>query len=255
MRPAATARIPTTMPRPRPRDVVRLALTPRWLVALLVVVAFAIIAALLGRWQWDRTQEILAAERAAAAQSAPVESVLGGFDEVPAGSIGHPVSATGRFDPSMQVFVTNREHDGEPGVWVVTGLRLDSGGTVAVLRGWLPSTDDAAAAVPVGPVTVAGVVQPDETFYADAKTETGTVASIAHDRLASLWGAALLPGYVTLESVAPVADAAPTPVLPTVVTGDVAFPLQNFFYAWQWWVFALFAFVVYARWLWLEAKR
>lgn len=243
------------MSRPRTSDVIRLALTPRWLAALLVVVAFAVTAALLGRWQWDRTQTILAAERAAAAQPAAVESVLRDFDEVPAGSIGHPVTATGRFDPSMQVFVTNREHDGEPGVWVVSGLRLDSGGTVAVLRGWLPSTDDPAAAVPTGPVTVAGVVQPDETFYADARTDPGTVASIAHDRLAELWGASLLPGYVTLDSATPVASEAPVPVLPTVVTSDVAFPLQNFFYAWQWWVFALFAFVVYARWLWLEAKR
>jgi hypothetical protein len=37
--------------------------------------------------------------------------------------------------------------------------------------------------------------------------------------------------------------------------GDVAFPLQNFFYAVQWWVFALFAVVVYARWLYLDAKK
>ena len=43
------------------------------LLSLLVVVG----AVLLGRWQWDRTQSILAAERAAAAQPVPVEEVLG----------------------------------------------------------------------------------------------------------------------------------------------------------------------------------
>jgi len=37
--------------------------------------------------------------------------------------------------------------------------------------------------------------------------------------------------------------------------GDVPFPLQNFFYAIQWWVFAAFAVVVYARWLYLDAKK
>jgi cytochrome oxidase assembly protein ShyY1 len=245
------------MSRPGPKDVARLAITPRWLVALLVVVGFAVAAALLGRWQWDRTQSILDAERAAASEAVAVETLFDDAEatEVAASALGHPVTATGRFDPQMQVFVTSREHEGEPGVWVVTGLRLDSGPTVAVLRGWLPSTDSPAAAVPTGPLTVTGVVQPDETFYADAQTEPGAVASIAHDRLASLWDAPLLPGYVTLAAVEPASDSAPTPVAPTLVTGDVAFPLQNFFYAWQWWVFALFGFVVYARWLWLEAKR
>jgi cytochrome oxidase assembly protein ShyY1 len=35
---------------------------------------------------------------------------------------------------------------------------------------------------------------------------------------------------------------------------DVAFPLQNFFYAFQWWLFGIFAVVVYVRWLWLESR-
>ena len=51
------------------------------------------------------------------------------------------------------------------------------------------------------------------------------------------------------------ARGVPVPVPPTVQVGDVAFPLQNFFYAIQWWVFALFAVVVYARWLYLDAKK
>ena len=32
-------------------------------------------------------------------------------------------------------------------------------------------------------------------------------------------------------------------------TAEVGFPLQNFFYAIQWWVFALFAVTIYIRWL------
>jgi hypothetical protein len=34
----------------------------------------------------------------------------------------------------------------------------------------------------------------------------------------------------------------------------VAFPLQNFFYAIQWWIFALFAVAVYVRWLVVGSK-
>jgi cytochrome oxidase assembly protein ShyY1 len=44
-------------------------------------------------------------------------------------------------------------------------------------------------------------------------------------------------------------------VPPTVQVGDVPFPLQNFFYAIQWWIFAAFAIFVYARWLYLDAKK
>src|SRR5262245_4111649 len=117
---AARRRRATTMPRPAPRDVARLAITPRWLIALLVVLAFAVTAALLGRWQWERTQTILEAERSAASAPVAINSLFTdpGAADVPPSTIGHPVTATGRFDPAMQVFVTNREHDGEPGVWV-----------------------------------------------------------------------------------------------------------------------------------------
>ena len=44
-------------------------------------------------------------------------------------------------------------------------------------------------------------------------------------------------------------------MLPTVQTADVPFPLQNFFYAFQWWIFGAFAVAFYLRWLWLEAHR
>jgi cytochrome oxidase assembly protein ShyY1 len=49
---------------------------------------------------------------------------------------------------------------------------------------------------------------------------------------------------------------APAPVIlpPTVQVGDVAFPLQNFVYAWQWWVFGAFALIVYLWWLWREVR-
>jgi cytochrome oxidase assembly protein ShyY1 len=40
-----------------------------------------------------------------------------------------------------------------------------------------------------------------------------------------------------------------------VQTADVPFPLQNFFYAVQWWIFAAFGLVFYLRWLWIEAGR
>jgi len=236
----------------------RLALTPRWLVAALVVLLLIVAAVLLGRWQWDRTQSILAAERAAASQAIPVQDVFTAADaasEVPAEGIGRPVTATGGYEPGMQVAVTNRLRGDRPGVWIVTGLRLADGSVAAVLRGWVPAADDPAAAVPTGDVIVTGVLQPDETFYADAVSDPGAVAAIDHARLAEIWQAPVLPGFVVLGSQDPTTPPAPLPVEATVQTADVAFPLQNFFYAFQWWIFGAFAVVVFLRWLWLESRR
>jgi len=241
----------------------RLALTPRWLVGLLVLLVLIALAIFLGRWQWDRTQSILAAERAAVSQPIPVADVFaedpGSPDqppaEIPAEGIGRPVTASGEYLPELQVAVTNRELDGAAGVWIVTALRLADGQSVAVLRGWLPGADAPGAAAPEGEVAVSGVLQPSEAFYADAAMTGGTVVAIAHERLAELWATPLLPGFIVLQEQDPLTPPAPTPVPPTVQTADVPFPLQNFFYAFQWWIFAAFGLAVYLRWLWIESRR
>lgn len=241
------------------RAMLRLALTPRWLVAAFVLLLLIVAAVLLGRWQWERTQTILAAERAAAAQPIPIQDVFddeGGLPpELPAEGIGRPVTVTGEYADGMQTLVTSRELDGAPGVWVVDGIDLGDGTVAAVLRGWLPDGESPGAAPPAGAVTVTGILHPDEAFYADAVAEPGTAASIAHDRLAEQWQATVLPGFVVLADEEPPTSPAPIPVPPTVQTSDVPFPLQNFFYAFQWWIFAGFGVAVYLRWLWIESRR
>jgi cytochrome oxidase assembly protein ShyY1 len=237
----------------------RLAVTPRWLAIAGVMVVLVIATILLGRWQWDRTQAILAAERASLSQPIAVQQVFPAEQSAPPSDlpdegVGRPVTASGTFDPEQQVVVTSRELDGRPGVWIVTGLDLGDGSTVAVLRGWLAAADDPGAAIPPGRVTVSGILQPDEQFYADAANAEGSVSAISHVALARLWGAPLLPGFVVLQSQEPASPPAPEPVQPTMQAADVAFPLQNFFYAFQWWLFGVFCVVVYARWLWLESR-
>jgi surfeit locus 1 family protein len=237
----------------------RLALTPRWLVAALVLLVLIAAGVLLGRWQWDRTQTILSAERAAVAQPIPVQDVFpddaANLTEVPAEGIGRPVTVSGEYADGMQTLVTSRELDGKPGVWVVDGVDLGDGTIAAVLRGWLPDGTSPGTEPPKGPVAITGILHPDEAFYADAASEPGTAASIAHDRLAEQWQATVLPGFVVLADEEPPVSPAPIPVPPTVQTSDVPFPLQNFFYAFQWWIFAAFAVAVYVRWLWIESRR
>jgi cytochrome oxidase assembly protein ShyY1 len=103
-------------------------------------------------------------------------------------------------------------------------------------------------------------MHPDERFYPDAVTEPGTAVAISSARQSASWGPGTRSGYVMLTETSTGSDelsgsatTAPEPAAPTVQTADVPFPLQNFFYAVQWWIFAAFAVVVYLRWLWLDA--
>jgi cytochrome oxidase assembly protein ShyY1 len=163
--------------------------------------------------------------------------------------MGHRVTLRGRWLADKQVAVVNREGNGKPGVWIVTALQLASGPTVGVVRGWLPMADSPGADAPAGPVVVEAVVQADENFYASAVSAPGTVASIGN--LSEVFGQPMLPGYVVLTSEEPPAAPAPIPV-PAQVSTDVPFPLRNFVYALQWWLFGLFAVAVFVRWLWRD---
>lgn len=230
------------------RTALRATSSPRGILALVVVVVCVVATILLGRWQWDRTQAILAAERASQAQRVPIAQVLPvDAVSVPAEALGHPVTLSGTWDPTAQVAVTQREVQGRPGVWILTALRLDTGGAVAVLRGGLPTPTSPGAVPPTGHVEVEGVIQQEETFYAGATSAPGTVVALAG--LSTALGTPVLPGYVQLTAQRPSVTPAPV-VLPAPEPPDVPFPLRNFVYALQWWIFGVFAIALFVRWLW-----
>ena len=232
----------------------RLALTPRWIALGVLAIALIIGCALLGRWQWDRTQDILAAERAAQGAPISVSEVSPPGAEIDSADIGRQVVATGTFLGAKQVTVTNRVLDEQPGIWVVTPLQLADGSVIAVNRGWLPDESAAGLIPPTGEVTVQGTYTPDEEFYADAPVTQGSVLTISGTSLGTRWGLPAHAGYLNLVSQSPASQDAPIPVPATVQTSDVPFPLQNFGYAFQWWIFALFVVFAYMRWLSLDAR-
>ncbi len=246
-------------PRPQARDLLRLARTPRWVGLALVALAFISGCVFLGSWQWDRTQNIIEAERVAVSAPIEIEEVAAVGEPLPDESIGRPVVARGRYLAGGQVIVEQRSLRGQPGVWVLTPLELSDGSVIGVLRGWLNSATAAGVGPPTGDVIVSGIMHPDERFYPDAVTEPGTAVAISSARQSESWGPGTRSGYVMLTETSTGSDelsgsatTAPEPAAPTVQTADVPFPLQNFFYAVQWWIFAAFAVVVYLRWLWLD---
>lgn len=230
--------------------------TPRW-VGLTALAAVAVVLCTLGgTWQWTRTQDILAVERAALAQPVPVQDLTTPGQALPPEAIGRPVEALGRYDTDQQRYVANRELDGRAGLWVVAPVVLPDGTRVAVLRGWVPDEQPAVDAPPDGPVRVSGVLQPGESFYEGApETADGRLVAITDDGLARLWGDGLRPGLVVLTDQAPASPLGPRPVPPSVRAADVSFPLQNFFYAFQWWFFAAFAVFVWVRYLRMDVRE
>jgi len=244
---------PESKVRPSAQDIWRTAVTPRWLLALAALIAFIIGCIFLGQWQWDRTQDILAAERAAASEAVHVEELIDNDGTWNNADIGRSVILNGKLTAD-ELALPNRELDGEAGTWIITRFQLDSGDSIAVVRGFLSANTPTAPADQQS-LRIDGVLHPNEEFYEGANTEQ--IVTIDATALSGEWRTPLIDGYVMLQSQVPEPSATgdPTPVPPTVQVGDVPFPLQNFFYAIQWWIFAAFAIVVYARWLYLDAKK
>lgn len=229
--------------------------TPRWI----ALTAFALLAIVLcivaGRWQWQRTQDIVALERASQQVPVAVAELSPVGKELPASSFGRPVTAVGSFNATKQVFVAQRLNADKPGFWVVSDLALDDGTSIAIVRGWVPSRADPAADVPSGQVTVHGILQPWEYYYPESGIRPdGTILSVRGPLIGQLWGADVRSGYVVLTTQDPASNPAPTPVKPAVSADSVEFPWQNFFYAWQWWVFVGFVIAIWIWWLRLDIR-
>ena len=230
----------------------RLAFSARWLaragLGVLLIIGFIF----LGRWQWERTQDVLAAERAGLAQQVAVDDLNPVGQPIVSETVGRAVSAHGQYVIDQQRFVVHRSLNGKSGVWVVTPLKLGDGSVIAVMRGWLPSSQAPGVDAPTGEVDITGVLQADESFYKGSPPEGSNVAAISRQSLQL--GDAARDGFIRLSTQTPMANPAPVPVPIVAQQGSAPFPLQNFFYAIQWWIFSLFVVGVYLRWLWLDAN-
>lgn len=230
-----------------------LARTPRWLALGGVAVVAAAACLILGNWQWHRTQDVLASERAALAEPIDLVELLSARDPLTGVAIGRTVMASGRWESRGQQRLMPRLLGERSGAWVLTGLRLSDGSVQPVIRGWVGPGQPAP--VPVGPVTVMGPLQTTEEFYPEANPPPGVLVSLNDRLIRERLPGPLRPGVVFLASQRPDDSAAPEPVPVPEMTGVVAFPLQNASYALQWLVFAAFAIGAYVYLLIREANH
>jgi len=218
-----------------------------------IVVAVMVVFGLLGLWQLSVARNKGRAEQVRAAPTLPVAdvaAVLTPHAAFPHGGDGRRITATGRYDGSAQVLVTPRLLRGQRGYWVVTPLVVRStGARIAVVRGFVTDPTQAAAPDVAAEVTVSGTLTPGESpahdiSPADKALPDGQMTALDLSTLVNRWPGVLYNAFVFATAEQPDVTSVASPAVvrvppPALVGGGLSW--RNAAYAFQWWVFALFA--------------
>jgi cytochrome oxidase assembly protein ShyY1 len=252
--------------------VYRFLLTPRWLAVSMLALLAVPVCVFMGTWQLSRFDGRVEQDRTAkhdeqktaSAAPVPLARVLPNTRaQVQGDDSGRIVSATGHYDTAHQFVVPGRTLDERNGYYVLTPLRLDSGGALPVVRGWLPGKAPSSArtgavpAAPTGQVTVAGAMQYPETTDTAGVDISGTlpVGELGIISAASLVN--VLPYPVYGGWITEVHPAAPLKAVPTAAPPDSGLDLkafQNLGYTGEWFVFAGFSVFMWFRFVRREAE-
>ena len=232
----------------------RIALRPRWIGALLLALAVAAGFALLSQWQIGRSiTEGAVVER-------PTETILNLQDvakpqkDLKAPAEGQRVVASGNYDPFDTVVLSDRMNDGERGYWVVAHLTTQDGAGLAVALGWTASESEAkrlatevqATTESGNPLTVTGRLVGDEGPQT-SNFQSGELHALSIGEMVNLWStvdeAGVYNGYVVSATPPPGLEAISAPPPDT----SVELNWLNLFYAAEWVIFAGFAVFLWWR--------
>lgn len=113
----------------------------RRLVVLLATLMAVAITARLGVWQLDRAAQKQALQASLDERSAlpplPQQALARSEADV-AGQVHRAVTVSGRWLPAFEVWLENRQQQGQPGFVLLMPLELAPGDVVLVQRGWAP---------------------------------------------------------------------------------------------------------------------
>lgn len=243
--------------------------TSHW-IFLAVAVAAAAIFSGLGLWQADRHVHRQARNDTLRSRlSAP--PVDGSAVPLEADTLSwRRVRLEGRWDYGREIVLRGRAHEGTPGVYVVTPLRRREAPAVLVVRGWLPAADGVHAPLSRGRPESPG----DSTVAVDGVLLTSVSAEPAAVTRDTVDGALhLVASHV---SVPVLADSLPYPVarlyaqriedrkaadrseeehLPAVLAAPSPDPGPHFWYAVQWFGFAVIALGGTAAYVWSDTRE
>jgi cytochrome oxidase assembly protein ShyY1 len=220
----------------------------RWITAALAVILLAVVCVELGRWQLHRLEERKARNEVTrsnlAAAPAPLDQIVG-----PQGVIGdqhawRTAVVTGHYDATKQIVLRYRNVSDQSGFEIVTPLVLADGKAILIDRGFLARQGAELAplsipAVPTGQVTVTGRLQRSERggHTSGGTPDDGTARLINGPDFAKVLGLNLYDGYMMLDKQEPMANDSSFGTFPGPEIDDG----PHFFYALQWFFFALMA--------------
>ena len=212
----------------------------RQIAALGVAVVLAVVMLGLGVWQMSvyvtqgRNTLIERSHRPPVSLNRQLDSGL------PIGDLyGLPVRLDGHYLAQPPVLV------GSSPPYRVVSAFVDHSRIVPVVRGSVASLDATIPPAPAGTVSLVGILMPSEstsTGSAPSGAPSGWLNGVRIERLAQGWPTGVTAGFVTLDA----ATARAEQLQPASVTfpNDASGHAQNFGYAIQWWVFAIFAMVM-----------
>ncbi|GAB3251165.1 SURF1 family protein [Arthrobacter pigmenti] len=239
------------------------ALKPRWIAALLLALVLSTVFVLLSQWQFSSAQDAPPPAPSSTEQTKPLTKVFKPGVPMTADVADQMVSTSGHFLPEKQVLVEGRLQDDQPGYWVVTAFDVDGapelegrgGGepVIPVARGWIKDPGQAGRA-PEGQLELSGRLLPTEAPMVDREGDP-YVSSLSVAALINRWDVASYSGFVvadqTLASGTPVGAASAGTALEEIQVSpqpqETPVNWLNIFYAIEWFVFAGFAFFLWWR--------
>lgn len=227
--------------------VVRRWLTPGLVGLHLFAVLAVVVCIVMGLWQagvYDNRQEHEKADQQRVPRVAMAD--IWAADEPFSAVLNQrPVTVEGQFAPAAdQIWVTDKEQDGRTGAWLVAPFLVGED-ALLVVRGWASSVGDLPP-VPSGQVTLDAVLQQGESTGSSFDPVDRSIGSVRIPALINELPYDLYSGFAisTDDTVSGGLELVPPPV-----PGDVPWTvgLRNLAYAFQWWVFGLFAAYMWWR--------
>lgn len=243
----------------------RLALKPRWLgflaLVLLLVTAFVMLSA----WQIDRAQsKNQQADNPELAVAKPFNDIMEAQGPMPGYLADQRVTISGHFLPDQQIIVDDRYLNRTKGYWVVTMFAPDDPEyaqaadtdqleskpvAIPVVRGWTEDLETAKASTASdADVTLDARIAPIEGPLDTKDLPEGVVRSISTSQIVNLFDVYTYSAFLFPQEKPEVGIGDDQlSYVPYQEPQDEGFDLQSAFYALEWIVFAVFAVYIWFR--------
>lgn len=241
------------------------AVKPKWIAALVFALAVAAVLVLLSQWQLSRSLEKDVAPPSVTEKVQPLRDTLKPGEPLLGSAEGQIVTANGHFDASKQVLVPSRLQDDKVGYWVVTAFVVDDAPVlegvaatkevvIPVARGWVSGLANIPAA-PDGTIALEGRLLNSEGPEVAKNLPAGQINALSSAELTNTWSVTTYAAFIVSHSEvldgqevgAAASSGALAPITVTATDQNDKINWLNIFYAIEWVVFAGFALFLWWR--------